>query len=125
MTHSFRILVADDDATFRTAIHEALVSRGYRTLQAADGAQAVQRLAEHAVDLALLDMHMPKLTGLEVAQVIRERSVIIPWILVSAALDDQIEAAARRAAALRVMSKPIRLAELTTVVRQVCGDGAN
>ena len=92
--------------------------RGFRTLLASDGDEALQIVLGEPVHLLLVDMHMPRLTGLEVARRVRESQVAIPWILLSAALDDAIVRAAREAAAFSILSKPIRFQQITAVVAE-------
>jgi CheY-like chemotaxis protein len=65
-------------------------------------------------------MHMPRLSGLETIRRIRQMrlDIVLPCILISAALDDAIEEEARRQRAFSVLSKPIRLREITGLVQQ-------
>ncbi|HEY2894329.1 MAG TPA: response regulator [Pirellulales bacterium] len=127
-----RLLITDDDRDFRETVAGVLVQRGFETLQAADGDEALDILGKREVHLLLLDMQMPRLSGLETIERLREspnlryrqpdseassRSTIpLPWILISAALDEQIIARARAAAAFSVLPKPVRLPELTGAV---------
>ncbi|AKF03081.1 sensory box histidine kinase/response regulator [Sandaracinus amylolyticus] len=67
------VLIADDEPALRRATRGVLVSAGYRVLEAADGAEAVDVFQRHAdvVALVLLDLHMPKLDGREAFTAIR------------------------------------------------------
>jgi DNA-binding response OmpR family regulator len=60
-----RILIADDDASIRNMLRDALVSVGYDVIEAGDGEEALRRAREDGPDLILLDFGMPKLHGLE------------------------------------------------------------
>lgn len=113
-----RLLITDDDRDFRATVADALRSRGFDTLEAADGEEALDVLHHEQVHLLLLDMHMPRLSGLETIRRWRqvELEVVVPWILISAALDDQIVAEARAAAVFSVLPKPLRLPQLTAAV---------
>lgn len=114
------LLITDDDRDFRETLRGVFEPRGFRTLLAADGEEALDVLSREPVHLALLDMHMPRLSGLETIRRIRElpRDVILPCILISAALDAAIEEEARRQRAFSILSKPVRLRDITGVVRQ-------
>lgn len=115
-----RLLITDDDRDLRETVAGVFRSRGFETLEAADGEEALDLVSRHEVHLLLLDMHMPRLSGLETIRRLRtlELPLAFPWILISAALDDEIVAQARAAAAFSVLAKPLRLPELTGAVSQ-------
>jgi CheY-like chemotaxis protein len=113
------LLITDDDSDFRETLREVFDPRGFNTILASDGEEALQILEKQPVHLLLLDMHMPRITGLEVIQRVRAWGRTPPWILLSAALDDAILRAAREAAAFSVLAKPVRFAQITDVVAQV------
>jgi CheY-like chemotaxis protein len=111
-------LITDDDRDFRETVAGALADRGFETLQAGDGEEALDVVSRQEVHLLLLDMHMPRLSGLEMIERLRSRDLIVPvpWILISAGLDERIVAQARAAAVFSVLPKPVRLPELTGAV---------
>ena len=111
------LLITDDDRDFRETLAGVFASRGFHTVLARDGQEALDILCQEPVHLLLLDMHMPRLTGLETIRRIREMQLPLPCILLSAALDRTIEAEARAAQAFSVFSKPIRLPDITGAVR--------
>ena len=114
------LLITDDDRDFRETLRDVFQARGFHTLLAGDGEEALDLLAHEPVHLALLDMHMPRLTGLETIRRIRQLDfeVVLPCILISAALDAAIEEEARRQQAFSILAKPIRLREVTGIVQQ-------
>lgn len=114
-----RLLIADDDCDFRATLVDVLRGRGFETLEAGDGEEALDLLDRHRVHLLLLDMQMPRLSGLETIHRLRERELetAVPWILISGALDESIVAQARAAAAFSVLPKPLRLPQLTGAVQ--------
>ena len=57
------ILITDDDQDFRETLAEVLEPRGFRTLLAGDGPQALEIVRKEQVHVLVLDMHLPKLTG--------------------------------------------------------------
>src|SRR5687767_11728839 len=77
-----RILVVDDDNDLRDVLSYLLRRRGYAVISAADGEAALAALKEAPVDLAVLDISMPKMDGLETCRRIRETSQI-PVIMVT------------------------------------------
>ncbi|AIQ52652.1 response regulator transcription factor [Paenibacillus sp. FSL R7-0331] len=78
-----KILVADDDANIRTLLRHVLTREGYLVVEAGDGREALGLLKEHTVDLAVVDVMMPLMDGLELCQHIRE-TYDIPIILLTA-----------------------------------------
>jgi two-component system chemotaxis response regulator CheY len=112
------LLITDDDRDFRETLRGLFEERGYRTLVAGDGDEAVRIVQEHPVHLMLLDMHMPRLSGLDAIRQIRKLPCTTPFILLSAALTDGVIAEARTFDPFSILSKPVRLAEVTSKVRQ-------
>jgi CheY-like chemotaxis protein len=113
------ILITDDDLAFRETVKGMLVPRGFRMLTAADGEEALKILGTEPVHLLLLDMHMPRLTGLETVRRIRQGNSRLPCVLLSAALDDTIVQQARLAEVFSVLPKPVSRADITSTVDQV------
>jgi CheY-like chemotaxis protein len=119
-----RLLITDDDRDFRETVAGALTDRGFEMLQAGDGEEALDLVSRQEVHLLLLDMHMPRMSGLETIERLHSQELILPlpWILISAALDEQIVAQARAAAAFSILPKPVRLPELTGAVTKALAE---
>lgn len=116
MVDSPSLLITDDDHDFRETLRDVFLPRGFRTLLASDGEEALQILEDEPVHLLLVDMHMPRCSGLELIRRARELRIALPWILLSAALDESIVREAREAAAFSILAKPVRFAQITAVV---------
>jgi len=85
----FSILIADDDPRARESLREIVEPEGYVALLASSGEEALEIIQEAPVHLALFDMHMNRLTGLETVQLVHQFNSILPCILVTAdATDD-------------------------------------
>jgi two-component system KDP operon response regulator KdpE len=74
MADGLTVLVAEDDPQVREVGCQTLERHGYQLLVAADGAAALEVLADHSPDLAVLDMMLPGPSGFQVAQALREQS---------------------------------------------------
>ena len=115
------ILVVDDDERNLKLLDSLLQAAGYRTALAADGREALQRVAENPPDVILLDVMMPELDGFEVAARLKreERTRTIPIIMVTALDDRDSRLRALDAGAEDFLTKPVDRAELTTRVRNL------
>ncbi len=111
------LLITDDDLGFRETLRGVLEPLGFRTFVASDGEEALDVVRREEVHLVLLDMHMPRLTGLETLRLLKEIQVVLPCIILSANADDALREEARRADAFSVLSKPVSRLNLTTIVR--------
>jgi CheY-like chemotaxis protein len=118
LLNSPSILITDDDRDFRETLRIVFEPHGFRTLLAGDGEEALEIVRNEEVHLLLLDMHMPKLTGLETIRRVKQFQSRIPCILISAALDEMLIRQARLAQAFSVLPKPISRLQLTSAVEQ-------
>lgn len=112
------LLIADDDRDFRDTLCSLFEFRGFHTLPAGDGEEALRIILREAVHIVLLDMHMPKLTGLETIRRVKQVREVLPCILISAEMDERLAQEARSAQAFSVLAKPVRSAELTRTINQ-------
>jgi CheY-like chemotaxis protein len=110
------LLITDDDRDFRETLQNVFEPRGIRTLLAADGREALDVMQSNSVHLVLLDMHMPRLTGLETLRLVKRIYAPLPCILISAGLTDALVEQARQADAFSVLSKPVGFHDLTSIV---------
>lgn len=101
------ILITDDDPAARETLREIFEPQGFNTLLAESGEEAIDLARAHEVHLALMDMHLPRLSGLETITLVREIKGVIPMILVSAESDDNLLRKALSAHAFCVLAKPV------------------
>jgi CheY-like chemotaxis protein len=121
MPFDHRILIADDDRDFRHGVAElfALLPRRFEFLEAETGLEALGILRGTAIDLALLDMHMPGRTGLEVLAWLRRETRDVPCIFISGDATDVVRSEALREGARAVLKKPLEPQLLRAEVRRV------
>jgi CheY-like chemotaxis protein len=110
------LLITDDDLEFRQTLRSIFEPRGFETLLAGDGEEALDIVRTREVHLILLDMHMPKLTGLETIRLVKQFKSGLPCILLSADLDDMLIEQAQRLEAFSVLAKPVTFRQITGVV---------
>lgn len=110
------LLITDDNPGFRETLRGVFEPRGYRTLLAGDGEEAMKIVRNEEVHLLLLDMHMPKLTGLEVVRLVKQFKALLPCIILSADADDELIEQAHQAQAFSVLAKPVSRETVTCTV---------
>jgi two-component system, response regulator PdtaR len=121
----FTILVADDDPGSRSALAGLLADRGFQTVQAGSGEEAIEIVRVELVHLVFFDMHMPRMTGLEALQQARLVNDLLPAILVTADATRELIRQAFLAQVYSVIPKPVNknvvLHTLGRALRQVYG----
>jgi CheY-like chemotaxis protein len=101
------ILITDDDAAARETLREIFEPAGYRTFLAESGEEAIDIVLEEDVHLALMDLHLPKLSGLETMSLVRQIKGVLPMILITAERDENLLRKALSANAFCVLAKPV------------------
>lgn len=110
------ILIADDEPEIAALVAIHLEKEGYRTITVADGRAAVQAVQSQPIDLAILDIMMPKLDGHETTRLIREQSGI-PIIFLSAKTSDLDKITGLVIGADDYVTKPFNPMELVARVK--------
>jgi two-component system KDP operon response regulator KdpE len=110
------ILIVEDDPNIRKLVRVNLVKRGYTVSEAEDSHQALSLFQEVQVDLVLLDLVIPGLSGVDVCAWIRARSDV-PIIILSARQEEDLKVAALDAGADDYVTKPFGSEELLARVR--------
>jgi CheY-like chemotaxis protein len=121
-TASPTVLVAEDEESLRGMLELVLRTRGYRVLPCASGAEACDALAaDGRIDLALFDLRMPGVTGLELLSVLRSdpRRAGTPAIGMSAYGDEQSANEVLTAGADAFLAKPFTIEQLTSTLDAV------
>lgn len=117
-----KVCVIDDDDLFRTAVVAALKSRGFAAVGAGGGRAGLALIAEVDAEVAIVDVLMPDMDGLEVIADIHNRMPHVQTIVMSGGgrLEDGFYLhAARDLGANAVISKPFDMARLCEMVRDV------
>jgi DNA-binding NtrC family response regulator len=101
-----RLLIVDDDHSFRGAMASVMSARGFAVAAVPNGSAALAWLASHECDLVLLDLKMPDRSGIEVLDRIRERSSSVEVILLTGHGTIDTAVAATRRGAFHFLTKP-------------------
>jgi adenylate cyclase len=116
-----RILIVDDNPTNRDILATRLAAHGYELSQAADGEEALAAIRKLLPDLVLLDVMMPKLSGVDACRLLKNDTTLpfIPVILVTAKADSKDIVAGLEAGADEYLTKPVDQAALVARVRSM------
>jgi two-component system response regulator MprA len=114
---SVLILVVEDDDATRISLAELLETEGFRASMAANGVEAIESIARERPALILLDLHMPRLNGVGMANTMKQLGWDIPIILMSG--DDELERYGREISAVATLKKPYDLDRVLARVRAV------
>ena len=122
---SFSILVTDDDKGSRDTLAGLLKDRGFSAITASSGEEAIEIVRADLVHLVFIDLHMPRMTGLEALQQVRLFNALLPAILVTADATREVLRQALHAQVYSVIPKPVNksvlLHTLTRALSQVYG----
>ncbi len=112
------VLVVDDEETIRTLLKRILESAGYPVVTAGDGEEALRILSQQGFELALLDVRMPGITGLELLGKITTDWPDTGVIMVTAVAELQTAVEAMKLGAYDYLTKPFNREELVEKVRK-------
>ena len=112
----YSLLFIEDDDGIRLALSLALEDEGYEVRQAASGAEGLLAFAEREVDLVLLDLRLPDMSGFDVCRALRARR-LVPIIIITAQTDTHDMVAGLEAGADDYVTKPVVPKELAARIR--------
>jgi len=110
------VLLVDDEDSIQKLLTYPLEREGFRVVQARDGEEALTQFDEHAIDLVVLDVMLPKLDGLEVCKQLRSRSAV-PIIMLTARDDELDKVLGLELGADDYITKPFSIREFRSRVR--------
>jgi CheY-like chemotaxis protein len=119
------ILLVDDDRELNDALRSLLEKRGHRVLQAFDGVQAKGMIAEHRIDLLILDMMMPELGGYPVLEYLTDQADAPPVIMITAKEGGQHKIYAEYLGVVDYLQKPFPIDRLLDSVEKNLGQREN
>jgi len=112
-------LIVDDDAELRANLSEILRGADYYTDEAASGKEAIEKITSKDFDIVLLDIMMPKMSGIDVLKEIKKIKPKIRVIMITAFATVENAVDAIKKGASDYISKPFRIEELLTTIRRV------
>lgn len=115
------ILLADDEEPLRELLREQLVGQGYTVDEAQDGVEAIERLDRSHYHLVILDINMPRKTGLDVLRHIREKNIPTRVIMLTGRLGFSVGSESMLLGADEYINKPFDLGYLEMAIKRVLG----
>ncbi len=117
-TKEASILIVDDERNVRLTYNAALASM-FKVDEASSAAQALERFAAHRYDVAILDLRMPEMTGLELLEQMNHAGITTPAVFITAYADVPNAVSAMKFGAIDFLQKPITPDQLRAVVKDV------
>ncbi|HEY2932446.1 MAG TPA: response regulator [Acidobacteriota bacterium] len=111
------VLVVDDDKSLQVHLRSVLEKKGFRVLSALDAEEGLKVLSAENVDVALLDIWMPGMNGLEMLERLRQRNLAVQVIVMSGAGTQETALSALRARAFDFLVKPFSPQDLLSAVQ--------
>ena len=124
MTARPRILVVDDNRSLVEALTDVFELKGYDVEQAYDGQQAVEKAGAGRFDCILMDIRMPKLSGVDAFKEIKKLSPGTPVILMTAYSVQGLIDEAKAEGAIAVVRKPLAIDEVLRIVQGLKGQSS-
>ncbi|PCK09326.1 MAG: DNA-binding response regulator [Alteromonadaceae bacterium] len=112
-----KLLVIEDDQVLVKQLHSNLSSAGYQVDTSPDGEDGLYRAREFSYDLAIIDLGLPKMSGLEVIEQIRQAGIILPILILTARSSWQDKVYGLNAGADDYLVKPFQIEELIARVQ--------
>ena len=120
--HKTRVLVVDDDRLVLATLAKGLRQWGYEVAEAASGETALKLALETKPDVVLLDVNMPRISGLEVAKSLHAQTMI-PFIFLTAYGDADIVKQATEQGAMGYLVKPVDISQIVPAIEAALARG--
>jgi DNA-binding NtrC family response regulator len=114
-----RTLIVEDERNVRMMYRAALETEGFEIAEAESGAVALEKFAESKFDVAVLDLRMPEMDGLELLEVMRDRNIKTPAVIITAYGDVPNAVKAMKLGAIDFLPKPVTPEQLRTLLNEV------
>lgn len=119
-----RILIVEDNGAFRIILSFDLIKKGFKTLMAEDGEKGYEMAVREKPDLIILDVMMPKMSGIEVCRRLKalEETKHIPVVILSASSQSKTVFEGLSAGASKYIVKPAQFTDVYNVIVKLIGE---
>ncbi len=113
-----RVLVVDDSMYQRNKLRKIIEAAGYDVIEARDGDDGLTMATDSTPDVMVLDLLMPKVSGLEVLRQLHEKHLTLPVIIHTADIQEQTRQDCLASGAVAFLNKPSRDEDVLTAIAQ-------
>ncbi len=117
--NKYKILFAEDDSILNSTLYEELTTAGYDVTSVFDGQTAIENIEAKPVDIAILDIEMPKVNGFEVLQYIKGNHPEVKVIMLTGYADLQNAVKAKKLGSDSFAEKPYDINDLLSTIKQL------
>ena len=114
-----QILVVDDERNVRMMYRTALETEGFDVTEAESGSAAVEKFTKSKFDVAVLDLRMPEMGGLQLLEVMRDKNITTPTVIITAYGDVPNAVKAMKLGAIDFLPKPVTPSQLRALLNEV------
>jgi CheY-like chemotaxis protein len=114
-----QILVVDDERNVRMMYRTALETEGFDVTEVDSGSAAVEKFTKSKFDVAVLDLRMPEMGGLELLEIMRDKNITTPTVIITAYGDVPNAVKAMKLGAIDFLAKPVTPLQLRTLLNEV------
>ncbi|HDL03839.1 MAG TPA: response regulator [candidate division Zixibacteria bacterium] len=107
-----KILIVDDNPNMSSLLVEMLEVFNYDALRATDGHDALEKAGQNEIAMVITDMRMPKMSGLELLQAIKEKRPSLPVVMISGYSIDEVDSDIVESKADGFLNKPFMMADI-------------
>ncbi len=119
MRVTFTVLIVDDEREMCVSLSEIFASHGLRSLYATDPLEVPGLLAANPVDLVVMDVRMPQMSGIDLLALVKERDRSMPVIMISGYPSIESAVQSMRFGALNFFVKPLKVKELVSEIERI------
>lgn len=123
MGEMIRLLLVDDEEGYVQVLAKRLGKRNIQVTPAFSGSEGIQRLRREDFDVAVLDLKMEDMDGLEVLRIFKRMDPKMPVIMLTGHGSERAAREGLKLGAFDYLTKPCDLEELVAKIRQACGKG--
>ena len=113
-----KIIVVDDELLLRDVMYDYLTSQGYDVVLAADADKALEMVEAHVPHIALIDIKLPNMSGIELTRIIKQNYPNMYIIIMTGYPSLDTAATAMKSGASEYIIKPFRLDELNKIIKK-------